>query len=325
MSATTVLVPLSEPEGEALLAGGDARREVLDEIRSRALLLRARVARIDAIREDLHALLFPKWEAAARGPSSFFSTIAGLLRPKQPPRAARGYDPFVHLFGRSLPVTGADPRAESKRLSELERLAGPAYDTALATDLRSLDPRAAELFLATSEPAPAADLDTVIAREVSLLDTALAATPPDPRQALDAVVRLSAWSRPVWRFDGEMLPSLIQSLGIGVDAGSAAPLFEELAADRPEVAPTLVSLPKALPDFAGPGSFLTSTDVRMLAGALRLQRAVVLHNALSSGEAREIVLRHARLLEEAVFYCEEGSLALAEASGVEWHDRNVGR
>src|SRR4051794_8527879 len=63
VSVTTVLVPVLEPEAEALFAGGeDARRAALEAIR-RALVLRARVARVDAIRDELHDLLFAHWRS----------------------------------------------------------------------------------------------------------------------------------------------------------------------------------------------------------------------------------------------------------------------
>jgi hypothetical protein len=316
VSVTTVLVPVLEPEAEGLFENGDAAG-----LRTRARRLRARVARVDAIREELHDLLFPRWKAANTARPPLPLRLIQALRKAKPAEASAGYDPFVHLFGRSLPVDGASPKAVVEALVKVLAQDDAVADETLAAHLTALDPRAGERL--RQQPRPAVDeaLDPAIDRELAKIRTAMSAQPPALRAALDAVVRLSAWSFPVWRLDGEMLPDLLRAVGIGVTPGRARGLFETVADARPELVPLLDTLPARLPDFAGTGSFLTSGEVKVLAGALRLQRGVIARNAADSGENATLVMRHMRLLEEAVLFCEAEGLGLAEAAGVEWHDR----
>lgn len=321
MSATTVLVPLLEREGEALVEGGEARGVALDAIVARAGLLRPRVARVDAIREELHGLLFAQWPEGRERPVPYLLKVLRSLRPPRPVVRTFGYDPFVQLFGRSLPIEAPSPKAVAERLARLLTLDAAEFEAQLTADLRGLDPAAGALFSASTAPPPPEGLDASIRAQARTIEETLASPSPSLRTALKAVVRLSAWSQPVWRFDGEMLPDLLRTLGIELAASGARELFEGLVERRPGLEPLLKKLPARLEDFAGVGAFLTSTDVRVLAGALRLQRQRIAQNARDNSENMRLALRHLRLLEEAVFFCEAQGLALAEAAGVEWHDR----
>ena len=315
MSVTTVLVPVLEPEAEALFEG-----EPAPELASRARTLRPRVARVDAVRDELHELLFPRWAEARAKPPNAVRRLASLFRRDQSAPASEGYDPFVQLFGRSLPLDGP-PRTVVEALARALQADDDAFTEVVASHLRGLDARAEKLFRDAPTPPPPDELDAAIALETKAIATALAASPPELGAALDAVARLSAWSWPVWRLDGQMLPDLLRTLGIGVVSGRATALFEPLAETRPAITAALPSLPERLPDFARAGSFLTSAEVRLVAGALRLRRGLIAKNVADSGESAALVMRDARLLEEAVLFCEARSLALLEAAGVEWHER----
>jgi hypothetical protein len=295
VSATTVLVPLSESEAEQLLGPEPDAGTAIGALIDRARTLRSQVAVVDAVREELHDLLYARWEEGRRK-SPLPPLLRALLRkvrPEEPPSLPTGYDPFVHLFGRSLPVGGPNPRAVADRLREVLALRGDAFLTALATDLRSLDPRAADVPLAGKEPP--ADLEEAIQSEWQKETTALA--------------------------QGELLGPLLDTLGLTVRPDRATVLFEELAEARRELQPALEQLPNKLPGFAGAGGYLSSTGVKLLAGSLRMSGTRLLQNAGRNADDAEATLRHLRLLSEAVFYCEEEELGLAEGSGVEWHDR----
>ena len=319
MSATAVLVPVLEPEAEALVTGGAERDEAAAAVLARAKALRPRVARVDAIREELHGLLFPKWQGAKdRGPG-FVQSIASYFRKREPAKASRGYDPFVHLFGRSLPVAAPDSKLVADRLAKLLALDDAAFDAALGQELALLDPAARTLWAQTSA-VEVPGIEAAVSGQLALLDEAMGTTPPAFPKALDVLVRLSAWSNPVWRFDGEMLPDLLRTLNIGVELGGAVEPFEGIADAHPEWERALSKLPLALGSFAGAGAWISSTQVRLIAGTLRLQRRRLADNA-SYTEHPSLVMRHVRLLEEAIFFCEEQGLALSEAAGVEWHER----
>ncbi len=316
VSATTVLVPVAEPEAESLLAGQEP-----SEIAARARLLRPRVGRVDAVREELHELLFPRWTGARGRAPNPVERIATLFRKRQAAPPSLGYDPFVQIFGRSLPFEGA-PGTMVATLNRALAADEAAFQDLVAASLHSFDPRAERIFREAPAPAPPIDLDVAIDAESAAIKTALAEQPPDLARALDAIARLSAWSWPVWRLDGEMLPGLLSTLGIEVVASRATGLFEELAEVRPEIRDFFPRLPDRLPDFARAGSFLTSAEVRLVAGALRLRRGQIAKNVADTDEATAILMRHARLLEEAAGFCESQSLALLEAAGVEWHERS---
>lgn len=323
MSVTTVLVPVLEPEVEAFFDGGAEGDRALATALRRAAPLRARVARVDAVREALHEVLFPAFERSLPRPSPFAAWLRRTLGggPVPAPRST-GYDPFVHLFGRSLPVTGAGAREVANRLGKLLPLEDESVFTAeLAGDLRSLDPRAAELFLAEPAVAPPAELERRVRAQYARVRESLQAQPPEPEVALDAAVRISAWSWPVWRLDGEMLPGLVATLGATAEPGPAESLFAEAASHRPELAASLERLPKLLEGFSGPGTFLASQEVKLLARSLNLYASRIALNAATSGEAVPVLMRNVRLLEEALHFCEAQGLALSEAAGVEWHER----
>lgn len=320
MSATTVLVPLSESESELLLGPEPEAGTAIGALLDRARTLRSQVAVVDAVREELHELLYSRWAAGHRK-SPLPPLVRALLqkvRPAEPPRLPAGYDPFVHLFGRSLPVTAAMPRETAERLSRVLALQGEEFRETLETDLRALDSRAATVRLA--EAAPPAELETAIRGEWQGMTAALVAG--NLVAAWDALVRLSSWSRPIWRLDGELLGQLLDTTGLTVRPEPATLLFEELADTRPELQAAMEQLPGKLPGFAGAGGYLSSTAVKLLAGSLRMSGARVLQNAARNADDTEVTLRHLRLLSEAVFFCEEEELGIAEAAGVEWHDRH---
>lgn len=318
MSATAVLVPVLEPEAEALVSGGDAAREALQSLTVRGERLRARVAAVDAIREELHLLLFPRWQGPNEKPPGFFAALLSYFQTRQPARRSQGYDPFVHLFGRSLPVAAPDSALVAKRLADLLALEDDAFLEALGKELALLDPAATKLRADAS--LPPVPLSEAVEQQATVLSEAMAAAPPAFKQALDTVVRLSAWTQPVWRFDGEFLPDLLRTLGIGVEIERAVELFEPLVDEHPAWAQELTKLPVSLGSFDGAGAWLSSTQVKVVAGTLRLQRGRLADNA-SLTRNPALVMRHLRLLEEAIFFCEANGLALCEASGVEWHER----
>jgi hypothetical protein len=321
VSVTTVLVPVSEGEAEALVSGSGREAaieaiEAIEAIGRRASVLRARVARVDALRDELHLLLFEKW-SAARSREGAITRFLKAFQKKRPAQAATGYDPFVQLFGRSLPVAGDAPRAVAARLSALLAMDEAAFESELAADLATFDVRAGALFRASPQ-APSPETTQHITHEAKKLASALA--PEGPlAPALDALVRLSAWSRPVWRLDGETLGGLLQELGIGIAPSRGGVLFEEVIAVSTE---RLEALPQGLSGFSGAGAVLTSAQVQSLAAAFRMQRGRLSHNAAAAEDDARIVMRHARLLEEATLFAEAEGLALAEAAGIEWHDRN---
>lgn len=318
MSATAVLVPILEPEAEALL-DGDAHA-IISELRARAALLRRRIARVDTIREELHALLFSKWEKSLPKHPGMFAALSSLWKKPEPAQSSKGYDPFVHLFGRSLPVAAPDSKLVADRLTKLLSLEEDAFVESLGAELALLDPKARTLWSETRPLDAPPALEGAITEELTALERAMRSEPPKPAAALDAIVKLSAWSRPVWRFDGDMLPDLLRTLGIGVELSPAVELFEARADESPALEAALKTLPMSLGSFAGAGAWLSSSQVKLVGGALRLQRGRLATNAAQS-ENPTIVMRHVRLLEEAVFFCEENGFALSEAAGVEWHER----
>lgn len=316
MSVTAVLVPFAENEAEALLAAN--REEALRPLLARARTLRPRLARLDGVREELHAALFHKWNhEAGRAPSPLVQVWRLVTKARGEVREFAGYDPFVHLFGRSLPATGATSRDVAAAIARLCEADDAAFETALAADLRGLDPKAAGLFLEARTPA-VEGLDEAFGAEARRLEAGLSGE--DYKAAFDALVRLQAWSRPVWRLDGAMLEGLLGDVGVQVEAGSGADFFQE-ALDPPPSEAALARLPRGLETFSGPGAYFPAARVKVLAGALRLQRARIRANATQSDERTAIVLRHVRLVEEAALYCEAHDLGLCEAAGVEWHDR----
>jgi len=320
MSVTTVLVPVSETEAEALFAG---RLEAADipGIVQRADRLRHLVAAVDSVREELHAVLFPKWEAGNSKPPTWTESILKPFVKQPPPVISKGYDPFVHLFGRSLPVTGATSRDVVERLAKVLAADEAAALSLLTEGLKSLSLRASERLQEAS--GKAASTESAIREQLARIDGAAISRGEMPawRVAYDAITRVSAWSQPVWRLDGEMLPELIRQLGIGLEAGRPLSLFQELLDDHPEWEESTRDLQSRLKDFAGPGAFLSSTDVKLLAGAFRLKPGGIAQNAAVNASNPVLGLRNARLLEEVALYCESENLALAEAAGVEWHDR----
>ena len=184
------------------------------------------------------------------------------------------------------------------------------FVTALAADLRTLDARAAERYAAATPPPIPADLPAQLERQ-----RAAASIPTDLRAAYNAIVTLSAWSWPIWRLDGEMLPDLARTVGITVKPGRPFALFE----DHP--ASALESFPTKLGDFSSAATYWSSNEVKSVAGSLRLYRSTLAKNVVDNADDEITTMRNLRLLEEAVFFCEAESLGLAEAAGVEWHDR----
>lgn len=320
MSVTCILVPLLEPEAEALFEGGASAAQARETIARRAGQLRARVARVDEIREELHELLFSRWEGSRYRAPSRLALVWRYFQPKKPAKAVSDWDPFVHLWGRSLPVGGKTSHLTAQRLTQLLELDDAAFESALAEDLHAFDPRAAERYLSEKAKPPPAGLDAAIGDQAAVAGRAVERPPESLREAVDAVARLSAWSWPVWRLDGEMLTPLLRTVGATVEATQASPLFEVLKDEHPDLEKHLTRLPRALGDFAGAGAFLSSLDVKSLARSLRLYHSRVAMNVAESGENELIAMAHVRLLEEALLFCESQGLALIEAAGVEWHD-----
>lgn len=311
-----------EPEAEGLLAGDASVRGALQ---ARARTLRARVARVDAVREELHLALFHRWAAGQARAPTMLDTLRGMIRRKlnggaTPRPEPGGYDPFVHLFGRSLPAAGRTGKEVAARIRTLLAADDATFTAGIAADLASVDPVARPLW----EGAPVVEAPPELAGRIdSEADRVHASLAGESlRPALDGLARLSAWSWPVWRLDGEMLPPLLRTLGLTVQAGRADALFaERLDPETLEIKAR--TLPRGLGDFSGAGAFLSSTEVKSLAGSLRLYRARLAENLRASGEAEALLQRHLRLLEEAVLFCEAEDLALCEAAGVEWHDRGT--
>jgi hypothetical protein len=311
---------LSEPEAELLVGPAPAATAAIAALTERAKTLRSQVAAVDAVREDLHGLLYARWEQGRqkRRLPPLLRALLRKVRPEEAPLLPAGYDPLVHLFGRSLPVAAPSPRAVADHLREVLVLRGDAYREALMADLRALDGNAGSTRLPDTRSPP--ELEAAIQSEWQRVVDALA----EARAvvAWDALVRLSAWSRPIWRLDGELLGQLLEELGLTVRPDRATVLFEELADERPELQSALELLPSKLLGFTGAGGYLSSTSVKLLAGSLRMSGARLLQNAGRNADDTEVTLRHLRLLSEAVFFCEEEGLGLAEATGVEWHDRD---
>lgn len=322
MSATAILVPVLESEAKALIAPGgpstDAQRHLLE----RAQTLRERVARVDAVREELHDLFFGKWKGLSERSPGFFASLGSYFRTRQPAAPSKGYDPFIHLFGRSLPIAAPDSAGVAQRLSKLLAVDDADFDESLGSELALLDPGARALW--NSAPVNAAAnvrvVPDAIATELAALTDALTGSSQNFAQALNIIVRLSAWSQPVWRFDGEMLPGLVRTLDLNIEWENASELFADTVAPTPQRDRALSRLPKSLDSFDGAGAWLSSTQVKFVANALRIQRRKLADNA-SYAQTPVLVMRHLRLLEEAVFFCEANGLALSEAAGVEWHDR----
>jgi len=323
MSVTTLLIPIAAQEAEALLEGGAAGQAATAEMTARAATLRGRIAAVDAVRDELHDRLFASWPGARPVPptAAVLNALLRKLRPPPPTALPTGYDPFVHLFGRSLPVDGRTPKEVAERLHRILKLDDAAFRVELAQDVRGLDAAAGERIRASLASLQPVDLAPAVSAEVARLQSAVARDPPDLTAALDSLVRLGAWSHPLWRLDGEMLPDLFETLGLTVKPEAAAPLFEELAFTRPEVQAAIESLPSTLARFAGAGSYLSGTAVKVLSGSLRLNGGRLIENAVRNSGDPPLTLRHLRLLMEAAFFCEAEDLGLAEAAGVEWHDR----
>lgn len=321
MSATAVLVPVLESEVKALVAPGGPSADAQGRLLERARTLRERVARVDAVREELHDLFFPKWKGPNERPPGFMSSLTSYFRKHEPAAVSKGYDPFVHLFGRSLPVAAPDSPSVAQRLSKLLTMDDASFQESLGSELALLDPSARALW--TNAPRAASEapfVPTAVSAQMAALSHALRKSPPDFTQALDIVVRLSAWSRPIWRFDGEMLPDLVRTLDLNVEWENASDLFTGVFDPTPQRDRALSRLPKALDSFDGAGAWLSSTQVKFVANALRIQKRRLADTA-SYAQTPALVMRHMRLLEEAVFFCEANGLALSEAAGVEWHDR----
>jgi len=322
VSATTVLVPVDEPEAEALLEGGEPAPHALDALKQRARTLRARVGRVDAVRDALHELLVPLWKASRPPPPRWFDPLARLVTKPAPAPRSTGYDPFVQLWGRSLPLAGSTPEQVAARLQELLPAGDEAFDRALAVELRALHPQAEALW--ASAPSPGhPGLDAAIDAENARLRNSLGLSVRSLDPAYQAIVRLSAWSQPIWRLDGELLPDLLRTLGATVVVRRATPLFEGLFDARPELRPLADNLPKQLGNFDGAGGWLGGDDARSLVRSLRVNRLRVETN-LAGSDDPESAMREVRLLEEALLYCEKRGLALAEAAGVEWRDSPAG-
>jgi len=309
VSVTCVLVPVPHAEAEALVVGDSSAWERLT---ARASTFRPRVARVDAIREELHTLLFPRWQGAR--PPSVVDRLRAFFRQRPEPTIDfAAYDPYVHLFGRSLPLRARSASSHAERLAAAVAANEDAFASALAADLASLDPRAAELFART--PVPTIDVIPRIDRLRRRVAACVSGS-ESLKPAWDAVVRALAISGPVWRFDGEQLGDLLHTLGVGTEIGDASSLLRD--AGLPET--RLTDLPKALGDFVGAGGFLSAGLAMTLGASLKLNRRRILANVRADGDAEAITLRHARLLEEALATCTHAGAGLAEAAGVEWHD-----
>jgi hypothetical protein len=231
-----------------------------------------------------------------------------------------GYDPDVQLFGRSLPAAGATPAEAARRVSDLLAMDDGAFALAMGEDLATFDPAARDLWRNSVHDKPL-ELEPAFRSEVASAGSALTAEPPQLRAAWDAVVRLSAWVWPVWRIDGEMVNELLDTVGLTVKAEAPRPLFESFGTGRTSVAAALASLPGKLPSFSSAGACWTASSLKLLAGSLRLQSGRILQNVSRNADDPVATLRNIRLLSEAVFYCERAELGLAEAAGVEWHER----
>lgn len=322
MSVTTVLVPVLEPEIEGLFEGGAAREDAQNAIVARASVLRPRVSWVDSVREDLHALLFPLFEESSGKPPGLLQRLKSRFLPNPAIAPSTGYDPFVQLFGRSLPVGGSSPLEVAQVLQRVMGMEEERFRSALTSDLAALDPRTRDVLAnARVDASSPREIAEAVNQQVRDIDRALRSSTPAVREVLDAAVRLSAWSWPVWRFDGEMLPDLLAKLNTTVKPQRASGLFDPLVDERPELAELLETLPKMLAGFDGAGSFLPSGSVKILARSLKLYARKVAENVARTGESPVILMRNLRLLEEALLFCEAEGLALCEASGVEWHDR----
>lgn len=322
MSATTILVPISEPEARTLLAGGTAGEAAVSAITERAATLRSRVAVVDAVREELHNLLFERWaDARAEKPPSLLARLTARWRPAEPPRLPTGYDPLVHLFGRSLPAGGADARGVAERIRSLVAMDNAAFREAIAADLGAFDPRAPAVFEQAFTRVTNPGVGSAMKNEALAVERALGREPPDAKGAYDAVVRLAAWSRPIWRLDGEMLGALMQAAALPIKPERAGVLFDEAGRERPALAAAVEKLPEGLPSFSGAGGYLSAAAVKLCAPSLRGGAGKAAQSAASSADDPPATLRNLRLLAEAILYCEAENLGLAEAAGVEWHDR----
>ncbi len=317
MGVTTVLVPVDESEAEGLLAGGGS-----DGLVERTARLRRRVARVDAVREKLHALLFPLWRGGERPVWSVRRWVASLRSPGAA-AASTGWDPFVQLFGRSLPVAGSDGRAVAAALVELVDLASDDdFAAQLGEMLSSFDPKAGVVWREAPAFAEDARCEERIAIQRAQISAAMSAG--DPARALRPLARLSAWSQPVWRFDGHQLGELLALAGIGIVPEPPSALLEELPGRESAASATTATspMPARLGAFAGTGGYLTSGAVQLLAGALRLGRSSIAKQVGASGEPPAVAMRHLRLLEEAVLFCETRGLGLWETAGLEWHEED---
>lgn len=326
MSVTTVLVPVLEPEVESLFEGGAGSDEARAAIVARASVLRPRVAWVDSVREDLHTLLFPLFELSGGRRPGLLQRLKSRFLPNPAVAPSTGYDPFVQLFGRSLPVGGSSSLEVAQALQQVMGMEDERFRSVLTSDLAALDPRVRDVLSnarldATSLSEASSEIADAVHQQVREVGRALQSGTPDLRGALDAAIRLSAWSWPVWRLDGEMLPDLLTKLNTTVKPQRATGLFDPLVDERPELAELLETLPKRLAGFDSAGSFLPSDSVKILARSLKLYARKVAENVAASRESPVILMRQLRLLEEALLFCEAEGLALCEASGVEWHDR----
>jgi hypothetical protein len=308
VSVTTVLVPVSTAEVDALERG-----DAVPALTERARLLRGRVAQVDAVREDLHSQLYDAWEQAQEAAAPRGGLLAAIGRKIKPPivehRLPVGYDPYVQLFGRSLPLADDSPVTIAERIPKVLALDGTAFTASMIEELGRLG--ATDVAIpAASAPA---DLEAAIEAQQRQLHAALAARAL--RSAWDALLRLCAWSQPIWRLDGELLMPLLIASAVATKPEPATALFPNLSA-----AQVSETLPGAIPSFSGGGGYFTPAAVKELAAALRFQSRIV-QAARKAADDSDIALRNLRLLSEAAFYCEREGLGLAEAAGVEWHDR----
>jgi len=315
MSVTTVLIPVPEQIAEALVAGGPQAATAASSLIAEAIPLRRLVSSVDAIREELHACLFPRWKAGRPPAAAWLKAVISLFRRQRPLLDADGYDPFVHLFGRSLPIDGPTPRDVATALRSL--LADPPERglATIAATIERLDRRAAEILRQQELVQGSARLEEqlkAMAQEVAVAEDSHSAL----QRSVGRLALLLSLTQPLWRLDGQSLPALLSAVGMEEPPGSPAPLYEELAAARPVLGPLLTELLPTLVAHEGTGAFLSSSDVTRCLGAIRLRRTTVMTNAADAA-APLIVLRHLRLLEEALSYCELTGMGLLEAAGVE--------
>ena len=315
MSVTTVLIPVPEQVAETLVAGGPLTTAATASLIEEATPLRRLVATVDAVREELHACLYHHW-AAGRPPSAaWLRAVVGLFRRRHPILDTQGYDPFVHLFGRSLPIDGPSPRHVAESLRALLSEPPERGLATLADMIGQLDRRAAAVLRQQCVALPSATLSGQLSRLASAVAVD-ADVESSLNRSIEQLARLLSLTQPLWRLDGHTLPSILSAVGIEEQPGSPAPLYEELSLEQPALAPCMAALDSDLITHEGTGAFLSSSDVTRCLGAIRLRRATVMANAARAATPL-ITLRHLRLLEEALCYCELTGKGLLETSGLE--------